>query len=91
MNIKIDLPDRFLDAEVRDGYQVTSEMKRIWAVELDLLCEFQRVTDKYGIKYIAEGGTMLGAVRHGGFIPWDDDVDIMMMRDDYDKLCNIAC
>lgn len=90
MNIKIQLPNGFLDAEIRNGYQVTAEMKKVWAVELDLLCEFQRVADKYGLKYIANGGTMLGAVRHGGFIPWDDDIDLMMMRDEYDKLCEIA-
>ena len=90
LNIKIQLPDNFLDAEIRDGYQVTAKMKKIWAVELDLLCEFQRVADKYGIKYIANGGTMLGAVRHKGFIPWDDDIDLMMMRDEYDRLCEIA-
>lgn len=90
MKIKIQLPKGFLDTEVRNGYQVTTEMKKIWAVELDLLCEFQRVTNKYGIKFIAEGGTMLGAVRHGGFIPWDDDIDLMMMRDEYEKLCEIA-
>lgn len=90
MNLKIQLPKEFLNTEIRSGYQVSTEMKKIWAVELDLLCEFQRVTDKYSIKYIAEGGTMLGAVRHGGFIPWDDDIDIMMMRNEYDKLCDIA-
>ena len=90
MQIKIQLPNGFLDEEVRNGFKITTKMKKIWAVELDLLCEFQRVADKYGIKYIANGGTMLGAVRHRGFIPWDDDIDIMMMRDEYDKLCDIA-
>lgn len=90
MHIKIQLPKGFLDEEVRNGFKITTEMKKIWAVELDLLCEFQRVANKYGIRYIANGGTMLGAVRHGGFIPWDDDIDLMMMRKEYDKLCEIA-
>ena len=90
MQIKIQLPKGFLNPERRCGYEVTAEMKKVWAVELDLLYEFQRVADKYGIKYIANGGTMLGAVRHGGFIPWDDDIDIMMMREEYEKLCKIA-
>lgn len=90
MHIKLQLPKGFLDAEKRCGYQVTADMKKVWAVELDLLYEFQRVANKHNIKYIANGGTMLGAVRHKGFIPWDDDIDIMMMRDEYDRLCQIA-
>ena len=59
-------------------------MKEIWAVEFDRVC------CKHCITYIASGGTMLGTVRHHGFIPWDDDIDLMMMRDQYEKLCNVA-
>lgn len=88
--IKIELPPRFLDEEVRCDYTVSREMKEVWAVELDLLCEFDRVCRKHDIKYFADGGTILGAVRHGGFIPWDDDIDIAMMRSEYDKLCAVA-
>lgn len=90
VNLNIKIPDGFLDEEVRCDYLVSSKMKRIWAVELDLLNEFQRVAQKYNIKYIANNGTMLGAVRHRGFIPWDDDIDIMMMRSEYNKLCSVA-
>lgn len=88
LNLKIQ-PD-FYSEEIRSGYRVSIEMKQIWAVELDLLNELQRVCKKYNIRYFADGGTMLGAIRHHGFIPWDNDIDIVMFRNDYLKLCEIA-
>ena len=90
VNLKIDLPQGFLNAETRCDYIITEKMKEVWAVELDLLVEFDRICKKHGIKYVASGGTMLGAVRHHGYIPWDDDIDLMMTREEYEKLCSIA-
>jgi len=88
--IRLNLPEHFLDKEIRCGFTVSHEMKKIWAVELDLLNEFQRVCQKYNLKYFADSGTTIGAVRHHGFIPWDDDIDLIMFRKDYDRLCKIA-
>ena len=89
-SLKLQIEPSFFQQEERCGYVVTSGMKRIWAVELDLLNEFARVCRENGLKWFAHAGTMLGAVRHRGFIPWDDDIDIIMPRKDYERLCKLA-
>lgn len=88
--LNIVIEKEFLKEENRCGYVVTSEMKKVWSVELDLLDMFSKVCEKHCLKWFVHAGTMLGAIRHKGFIPWDDDIDVAMPRADYLKLCSIA-
>ncbi len=60
------------------------------SVLLELICEFDRICVEHNIKYMLFAGSALGAVRHQGFIPWDDDLDVMMLRSEYDRFLEIA-
>ena len=66
------------------------QLQQLKICERDMLAEFVRICDKHGIKYFVQGGTLLGTVRHGGFIPWDDDIDVSLPREDYEKFLTIA-
>ena len=62
------------------------EFHELRKLELDILIDFAEYCDKHALRYYLYAGTLLGAVRHKGFIPWDDDVDVIMARPDYERL-----
>lgn len=67
-----------------------SELRKLQMVILDIIKLFADICDKHHLRYFMVGGTMLGAIRHKGFIPWDDDVDMGMPREDYEKFMSIV-
>ncbi len=82
-------PD-FYKTEVREGFPVGEMMKRNWAAQLQVLEDVRELCEKHDIKWFAYSGTALGAVRHKGFIPWDDDIDICMVGEDFIKFLYYA-
>lgn len=82
--------DNLDDDEIRSGFLVTSDRKKLWNVQINLLQEFARICKKHNLRWFAIGGTLIGAARHGGFIPWDFDVDVIMFRPEYEKFRQIV-
>ncbi len=79
----------FFKTEVRDGFEIPAMMKRAWAAQMEVLHVVAGVCKNNGIRYFADGGTLLGAVRHKGMIPWDDDIDICVVREEYNRLIQV--
>lgn len=80
----------YFQGEIREGFFVEEKMKRAWAAQIEVVKEIDRICKKHGLTFFAAYGTLLGAVRHNGFIPWDDDTDLFMLRDDYEKFCGVV-
>ncbi|MBE5865436.1 MAG: LicD family protein [Lachnospiraceae bacterium] len=81
--------EEFFLEETRCGFVVDQTMKTCWAAEMELLYDIDVICEKYDIPYFVYYGSLLGAVRHSGFIPWDDDIDIALLREDYEKLMSV--
>ncbi len=86
----MEFPKEYFEGEEREGFYIAPMMKKAWAAQIEVLCEIDKVCKRHNIQYFAEWGTLLGAVRHKGFIPWDDDLDIGMKRQDFNKFFKVA-
>ena len=82
----MNFPEHFFEKEIRWDFEISEMMKRAWAAELELVEIIENICSRHDLHYFATGGTLLGAIRHKGFIPWDDDIDLTMLRADYNKL-----
>lgn len=90
VDISVTLPDDFFNEEVFEGIHISRKIKEVQAIQLNIWREVDRICKKHNIPYWADGGTLLGTVRHGGFIPWDYDMDLMMRRNDYERFIKIC-
>ena len=86
----MEFPREFFLDEVREGFYIPAMMKRAWAAELEILVEIDKICEKHKLRYFIDYGNLLVAVRHKGYVPWDDDIDIMMMRKDYELFAKVA-
>ena len=84
-----EVPRNFLDKEMRQGFVVGEVMKKCWAAQIKVLEEIGEFCQRHSLRFYADAGTLLGTIRHQGFIPWDDDVDIMMLPEDYITFCDL--
>lgn len=85
----LEFDEIFFREEERCGFTVPKMMKKAWAVELELAQMLIDICRQHNLRLYASWGTLLGAVRHNGFIPWDDDIDFDMPRQDFMKLADL--
>ena len=81
--------DKYFKTEDIDGFVVDSMMKRAWAAEMEIMQESDRICKENDLQYYAAWGTLLGTIRHKGFIPWDDDIDVVLPRKDFNKMIEV--
>ena len=86
----MEYPRHYFEDDVREGFYINGLLKRVWGAQMKVLSAIDTVCKKHGIRWFADCGSLLGAIRHGGYIPWDDDMDICMLRDDFEKFMRIA-
>ncbi len=86
----LNIPQEFLQEETREDFTIDVTMKSCWAAQLEVLREIAEICERHNLQWYCAYGTLLGAVRHEGFIPWDDDMDIWMLREDYNKFLQVA-
>lgn len=89
MKLKTKIPDGFVK-DTPAAIVVHEDVRRLWAIQLDLLAKIDAICRKHCIRYSLDYGSLIGALRHGGFVPWDDDVDVVMPRADFEKFESVV-
>lgn len=84
------MPKDYLLPETREGVFLDEKKKKLFKVSVEILEEIKKICEKHGLRYYAAYGTLLGAIRHKGFIPWDDDMDLWMPRSDMNRFKKLA-